>query len=147
MILEIYLSTRADRNYSSDHYYASPEEVQKGVYVDWMFPSQYREYVKEIYVKACADGEHVEVKSKYGSAKFSIHEENVWRSGSIGLSYACCEVSITFVPYLRERWDVLLATHGGATSMIARDEMKKGMNLSGLRPALDGTPKIGRAHV
>jgi hypothetical protein len=143
MILEIYLSTRADRNYSSDHYYASPEEVQKGVYVDWMFPSQYREYVKEIYVKACADGEHVEVKSKYGSAKFSIHEENVWRSGSIGLSYACCEVSITFVPYLRERWDVLLATHGGATSMIARDEMKKGMNLSGLRPALDGTPMPG----
>ena len=143
MILYIDLSTRADRNYSSDHYYASPEAVQKGVYVDWMFPSQYREYVKDIYVKACADGEHVEVKSKYGSAKFSIHEENVWRSGDIGLSYACCEVSITFVPYLRERWDMLLATHEGATSMIARDEMKKGTNLSGLRPALNGTPMPG----
>lgn len=143
MILEIYLSTRADRNYSTDHYYASPEDVQKGVYVDWMLPAQYREYVKDIYVKACADGEHVEVKSKYGSAKFSIHEENVWRSGEIGLSYACCEVGITFVPYLRERWDVLLVTHGGATSMIARDELKKGVNLSGLRPAIDGTPMPG----
>ena len=143
MILEIYLSTRADRNYSTDHYYASPDAVQKGVRVDWILPAQYREYVKEIYVKACADGEHVEVKSRYGSAKFPIHEESVWNSGTIGLSYACCEVGITFVPYLRERWDVLLATHGGATSMIARDEMEKGTNLSGLRPALDGTPMPG----
>ena len=75
MILYIDLSTRADRNYSSDHYYASPEAVQKGVYVDWMFPSQYREYVKEIYVKVCADGEHVEVKSRDGSAKFPIQRK------------------------------------------------------------------------
>lgn len=108
-----------------------------------MWAKNVRFYVKEIYVKACADGEHVEVKSRYGAAKFPIHEESVWNSGTIGLSYACCEVSITFVPYLRERWDVLLATHGGATSMIARDEMEKGTNLSGLRPALDDTPMPG----
>lgn len=143
MILRIGLYTRADRNDSFNGYYASPDEVQKGVHVDWMLPVQYREYVKDIYVKACADGEHVEVKSKYGSAKFPIHEEHVWNSGTIGLSYACCEVKITFVPHLREHWDVLLVTHGGVTSMIARDELEMGTNLSGLRPALDGTPMPG----
>lgn len=143
MILKIYLSTRADRNESSHNYYVSPEALEKGVSVDWMLPSQYREYVKNIYVKTSADGEHVEVDSKYGSAKFEIDKESNWNSGTIGLSYACCEVSITFIPYIQDYWDVLLTTHGGVTSMIARDELKKGMNLSGLRPALDGTPMPG----
>ena len=143
MILEIYLSTRADRNYSSDRYYASPDEVQTGVRIDWMLSDEYRKYVKDIYVKACNDGKHVEVKSIYGSAKFPIDKESVWRSGTIGLSYASCEVSITFVPYLRECWDVLLATHGDTTSLIARDELKKGTNLSGLCLAPDGTPMPG----
>jgi hypothetical protein len=143
MILEICLSTRADRNDSCRSYYASPEEVESGVHVDWMLPSQYREYVKSIYVKTSADGEHVEVESQYGSAKFPIDRESMWHSGSIGLSYACCEISITFVPYIRDYWDVLLTTHGGVTSMIARDELQKGVNLSALRPALDGTPMPG----
>ena len=137
------MSTRADRNDSCRNYYASPEEVENGVHVDWMLPSQYREYVKSIYVKTSADGEHVEVASQYGSAKFSIDKESHWHSGSIGLSYACCEVSITFVPYIQDYWDVLLTTHGGVTSMIARDEITVGMNLSGLRPAMDGTPMPG----
>lgn len=143
MILNISLETRADRNYSYNNYYASPEEVESGVHVDWMLPSQYREYVKSIYVKTSADGEHVEVASQYGSAKFPIDRESMWHSGSIGLSYACCEISITFVPYIRDYWDVLLTTHGGVTSMIARDELQKGVNLSALRPALDGTPMPG----
>ena len=143
MILEICLSTRADRNDSCRNYYASPEEVESGVRVDWMLPSQYREYVKSIYVKTCADGEHVEVESQYGSAKFPIDRESKWHSGTIGLSYACCEVSITFIPYIQDYWDVLLTTHEGVTSMIARDELKKGLNLSELRPALDGTPMPG----
>lgn len=143
MILNISLETRADRNYSYNNYYASPEAVEKGVYVDRRLPSQYREYVKSIYVKISDDGEHVEVESQYGSAKFPIDRENRWCSGSIGLSYASCEVSITFVPYIQDYWDVLLTTHGGVTSMIARDELHKGVNLSALRPALDGTPMPG----
>ena len=143
MILKIGVYTRADRNETYDGYYASPDEVQMGVYVDWKLPSSYREYVKKIYVKACSDGKHVEVKSPYGSAKYPIDKESTWDSGSIGLSYASCEVRITFVPHQREYWDVLLVTHGGATSMIARDELQKGTNLSGLRPALDGTPMPG----
>lgn len=143
MILNISLETRADRNYSYNNYYASPEAVEKGVYVDRKLPSHYREYVKGIYVKTSADGEYVEVQSQYGSAKFPIDNESRWHSGSIGLSYACCEVSITFVPYIQDYWDVLLTTHGCVTSMIARDELKKGLNLSALRPALDGTPMPG----
>lgn len=143
MILEICLSTRADRNISCDHFYVSPEDVKKGVRVDYILPSQYREYVKSIYVKACGDGEHVKVVSKYGSQQYPVDQQSRWESGSIGLSYACCEISITFVPYIRDYWDVLLTTHGGVTSMIARDELQKGVNLSALRPALDGTPMPG----
>lgn len=45
MILEIYLSTRADRNYSTDHYYASPDAVQKGVRVDAI--AYLRDYYEE----------------------------------------------------------------------------------------------------
>ena len=48
MILKIGLYTRADRNETYDGYYASPDEVQMGVYVDWKLPSSYREYVKKI---------------------------------------------------------------------------------------------------
>lgn len=143
MILEVYLSTRADRNYSSDCFYVAPEDVERGVRVDSILPSQYREYVKSIYVKACSDDEHVEVVSKYGSAKFSIFQKGTWDSGTIGLSYAVCEVSINFVPYLQEHWDMLLATHGGATSLMARDQMKEGMSLAGLCTSLDGTPMPG----
>ncbi len=143
MILEICLSTRADRNISCDHFYVSPEDVKKGVRVDYILPSQYREYVKSIYVKACGDGEHVKVVSKYGSQQYPVDQQSRWESGAIGLSYACCEISITFVPFLQEHWDVLLATHGGVTSMIARDEMTKGMNLAELRTSLDGSPMPG----
>lgn len=143
MILCISLETTADRNVSYSGYYASHEEVEKGVRVDWKLPSQYHKYVKSIYVKSTSDGEFVEVESSYGSAKFSIDRQSRWESGSIGLSYACCEVSITFVPYIQDYWDVLLTTHGGVTTMIARDEIREGMNLSELRPALDGTPMPG----
>ena len=75
MILEICLSTRADRNISCDHFYVSPEDVKKGVRVDYILPSQYREYVKSIYVKACGDGEHVKVVSKYGSQQYPAKYE------------------------------------------------------------------------
>lgn len=143
MILCISIETRADRNISYKGCYASHEEVDNGVHVDWKLPSQYREHVKGIFVKISDDGEHVEVESCYGSAKFPIDRQSRWNSGSIGLDYACCEISITFVPYIQEYWDVLLTTHGGVTSMIARDEISVGMNLGGLRPALDGTPMPG----
>lgn len=143
MILCISIETRADRNISYRGCYASHEEVANGVHVDRKLPSQYREHVKGIFVKTSDDGECVEVESCYGSAKFPIDKQSRWESGLIGLDYACCEVSITFTPYIQEYWDVLLTTHGGATSMIARDEIKKGMNLAGLRPSLDGTPMPG----
>jgi hypothetical protein len=143
MILEVCLSTRADRNESFDNFYLSPEAVKKGVRVDYILPSQYREYVGRIHVKTSADGQQVEVSSKYGSRKYPINQKDTWESGPIGLSYASCEISITMVPYIQEYWDVLLTTHGGVTSMIARDEMTKGMNLAGLRTSLDGTPMPG----
>ena len=100
MILEVYLSTRADRNYSSDCFYVSPEDVERGVRVDSILPSQYREYVKSIYVKACSDDEHVEVVSKYGSAKFSIFQKGEWHSGTIGLSYVRGAKRNVMLPFL-----------------------------------------------
>ena len=55
-------------------------------------------YIDKIFVKAYAEEEYVEVVSKYGSCKFPIDKQSRWESGEIGLSYACCEVSITFIP-------------------------------------------------
>lgn len=143
MILIINLSTEADRNTSSKIFYVSHEDVENGVHVDYMLPTQYHKYVDSIYVKACDDGEHVEVVSKYGTQKYPITQEGTWKSGYIGLSYASCEIRITLIPYMQEHWDVLLVTHNGVTSMIARDEMATGMNLENLRTALNGSPIPG----
>lgn len=62
MMLKVSLTTRADRNYSGDSYTVSHDNLEKGIYVEQLFP---------------------DVR---------------WESGEIGLSYACCEVSITFIP-------------------------------------------------
>lgn len=140
MILHVSLDTRADRNYSCDNYYVSPEKTEKGIRVDLLFSRSYQEYVDRIYVKAHTDEGYVEVVSKYGSKRYPIDKPNRWRSGSIGLSYACCEVDVTFIPYMQDRWDALLATHEGGTAMIMRDEFTDKVNLSTLRTQIDGNP-------
>lgn len=66
--------------------------------VNQLFPNSYHNFVDRIFVKAYTEEEYVEVVSKYGSCKYPIDKQSRWESGEIGLSYACCEVSITFIP-------------------------------------------------
>lgn len=98
MILKVSLTTRADRNYSGDSYTVSHEELEEGIYVNQLFPNSYHNFVDRIFVKAYTEEGYVEVVSKYGSCKYPIDKQSRWESGEIGLSYACCEVSITFIP-------------------------------------------------
>ena len=98
MILKVSLTTRADRNYSGDSYTVSHEELEEGICVNQLFPNSYHNFVDRIFVKAYTEDEYVEVVSKYGSCKYPIDKQSRWESGEIGLSYACCEVSITFIP-------------------------------------------------
>ena len=98
MILKVSLATRADRNYSGNSYTVSHEELEEGIYVNQLFPNSYHNFVDRIFVKAYTEEEYVEVVSKYGSCKYPIDKQSRWESGEIGLSYACCEVSITFMP-------------------------------------------------
>ena len=98
MILKVSLTTRADRNYSGDSYTVSHEELEEGICVNQLFPNSYHNFVDRIFVKAYTEEEYVEVVSKYGSCKYPIDKQSRWESGEIGLSYACCEVSITFIP-------------------------------------------------
>lgn len=98
MILKVSLTTRADRNYSGNSYTVSYEDLEEGIYVNQLFPNSYHNFVDRIFVKAYTEEEYVEVVSKYGSCKYPIDKQSRWESGEIGLSYACCEVSITFIP-------------------------------------------------
>ena len=98
MILKVSLTTRADRNYSGNSYTVSHEDLEEGIYVNQLFPNSYHNFVDRIFVKAYTEEGYVEVVSKYGSCKYPIDKQCRWESGEIGLSYACCEVSITFVP-------------------------------------------------
>ena len=98
MILNVSLTTRADRNYSGDSYTVSHEELEEGICVNRLFPDSYHNVVDRIFVKAYTEEGYVEVVSKYGSCKYPIDKQSRWESGEIGLSYACCEVSITFIP-------------------------------------------------
>ena len=98
MILKVSLTTRADRNYSGNSYTVSHEDLEEGIYVNQLFPNSYHNFVDRIFVKAYTEEGYVEVVSKYGSCKFPIDKQSRWESGEIGLSYACCEVSITFIP-------------------------------------------------
>ena len=98
MILKVSLTTRADRNYSGNSYTVSHEDLEEGIYVNQLFPNSYHNFVDRIFVKAYTEEEYVEVVSKYGSCKYPIDKQSRWESGEIGLSYACCEVSITFMP-------------------------------------------------
>ena len=74
------------------------DDLEKGIYIDRLFPDVYHQYIDSIYVKLHAEKGYVEVVSKYGSCKNPIDKQSRWESGEIGLSYACCEVSITFIP-------------------------------------------------
>lgn len=79
-----------------------------------------------------------------GTPAIGVHNEYI--AEQVRYVFHCGNIrriSFTFVPYIQDYWDMLLTTHGGVTSMIARDEMKEGMNISGLRPALDGIPMPG----
>lgn len=98
MILEISLTTRADRNCSGHSYTVSHDKVEEGIYVEKLFSDSYRKFIDNIFVKAYSKEKYVEVVSKYGSCKYPIDKQSRWESGEIGLSYACCEISIKFIP-------------------------------------------------
>ncbi len=98
MTVKVSLTTRADRNYSGDTYTVSHEELEKGVNVVRLFPNSYWEYVEPIYVKALPEEGCVSVESRYGSRRYPMDKQSRWESGEIGLSYACCEISITIIP-------------------------------------------------
>ena len=98
MNLEISLTTRADRNYSGESYTVSHDNLERGIYVERLFPNTYQNYIDNIFVKLYVEEEYIEVVSKYGSCKYPIDKQSRWESGEIGLSYACCEISIRFIP-------------------------------------------------
>ena len=98
MTVKVSLTTCADRHYSGDTYTVPQEDLEKGVNVVRLFPNSYWEYVEPIYVKALPEEGCVAVDSRYGSCRYPMDKQSRWESGEIGLSYACCEIGITFIP-------------------------------------------------
>ena len=98
MRLSVNLETNALGVVSNDHYDVPSSDIEKGVYVDSLFPDSYDDYVKSIHVKYTDNGEAVQITSSYGSCRYPSDEEGVWSSGTIGLSYAWCKGYIRLIP-------------------------------------------------
>lgn len=139
MILHVSLYVNALGCESGNAWYVSPEQLEKGIYVNSLLPDYYTEYVKAIYVKIVDDGNAVEVTSDYGSAKYSVDEEHRWTSPQIGLSYATCDITLYFIPIYKQIWDILRVTHEGAIETFQREELRVGVNLATLSPRRDGS--------
>ncbi len=139
MILSVTLETNALGIVSRDHYNVSPLDLDKGVYVNSLFPGSYREYVNSIHVQSVDGGAAVQVTSRYGSKKYPSNKKNSWSSGEIGLSYASCRVNIVLLPEMMPTWDILTVTHQGATEVFQREEVVEGCNLGVIHPRMDGS--------
>lgn len=139
MILFVTLETDALGTVSRDHYSVSPDAVDRGIYVNALFPESYGDFVKAIHVQSVDGGEAVQITSEYGSCKYSAYEHAQWESGSIGLSYASCKVFISLVPKYMPTWDILTVKHEGATMVFQREDIVAGAHLGTVRPRVDGS--------
>ena len=133
MILFVTLETDALGTVSHDHYSVSPDQVDRGIYVNALFPNSYGSFVKAIHVQSVDGGEAVQITSQYGSRKYSAYEHAQWESGSIGLSYASCKVFISLVPKYMPTWDILTVKHEGATMVFQREDIVAGAHLGTCR--------------
>ena len=88
MRLSVNLETNALGVVSNDHYDVPSSDIEKGVYVDSLFPDSYDDYVKSIHVKYTDNGEAVQITSSYGSCRYPPAEEGGWSAGAIGFSHA-----------------------------------------------------------
>lgn len=140
MILFVTLVTDALGTVSHDHYTVSPADVDRGIYVDNLFPNSYSDFVKSIHVQSVDDGEAVQITSVYGSCKYPADKNGSWESGQIGLSYATCKVFISLMPKYMPTWDILTVKHEGATEVFQREEVVDGINLRTVRRRVDGGP-------
>ena len=139
MILFVTLETDALGTVSHDHYSVSPDQVDRGIYVNALFPNSYGSFVKAIHVQSVDGGEAVQITSQYGSRKYSAYEHAQWESGSIGLSYASCKVFISLVPKYMPTWDILTVEHEGAILVFQREDIVAGAHLGTVRPRVDGS--------
>lgn len=139
MILSVSLETNALGSVSHHHYYVSPADVDRGIYVDTLFPDSYRGFVKSIHVQSVDDGEAVQITSEYGSCKYPSDKEATWLSGPIGLAYASCDIAISLIPEYTPTWDILTVKHEGATEVFQREEIVAGVNIGEIHPRVDGS--------
>lgn len=139
MILFVTLETDALGTVSHDHYSVSPDQVDRGIYVNALFPNSYGSFVKAIRVQTVDDGAAVQITSEYGSRKYSAYEHAQWESGSIGLSYASCKVFISLVPKYMPTWDILTVKHEGAILVFQREDIVAGAHLGTVRSRVDGS--------
>lgn len=139
MILFVTLETDALGTVSRDHYSVSPDQVDRGIYVNALFPESYGDFVKAIHVQSVDGGEAVQITSQYGSRKYPSDEQAFWHSGPIGLSYATCRVAISLVPKYMPTWDILTVKHEGATMVFQREDIVAGAHLGTVRPRVDGS--------
>jgi tetratricopeptide (TPR) repeat protein len=95
-VLRVELYTRADRNCYNDTFYFYADLLEDdGFYVNRLFPSKYDEYIGDIHIcavnKQCSK---VSIESTYGNTILSLDGDNTFKTGTIGLSYASCEITI-----------------------------------------------------
>ena len=74
MILFVTLVTDALGMVSHNQYCVSPADIDRGIYVDNLFPNSYGSFVKAIHVQSVDGGEAVQITSQYGSRKYSAYE-------------------------------------------------------------------------
>lgn len=139
MILFVTLVTDALGTVSRDHYSVSPDAVDRGIYVNALFPESYGDFVKAIRVQTVDEGAAVQITSEYGSCRYPSDEPAFWHSGPIGLSYATCRVAISLVPKYMPTWDILTVKHEGATMVFQREDIVAGAHLGTVRPRVDGS--------
>lgn len=98
-MLRVELYTRADRNYYSDMFYLYADMLHgDGFIVNNLLPSHYNEYVSTIHASATNEQcNEVKIESSYGNATLSIDADITFKTGTIGLSYASCEITITLL--------------------------------------------------
>lgn len=99
-VLRVDLDTCADRNSYNHSFYLYADLLEEdGFSVNRLFPTQYNEYVSDIH--ACAVNKQcntVKIESNYGNAILSLDGDKTFTTGTIGLSYASCKITITLLP-------------------------------------------------
>lgn len=105
---------------SVDSFYIAPETLERGVRIDRCLPAAYHDFVRPIEALPLPDGSGVSVRSAdYGDRTLLVSHRDSYRTPTIGLSYAYCELCVSLVPPCQPVWDDLCLTCGDETVRFA----------------------------